>query len=77
MFDIPASPGSPEAEQAEEEHERKKGRPPLPHKMAESSDMRPVTVLRKALVQRFFARYWDEDTPDPSTFRDAAVLLTP
>ena len=82
VFDIPASPGSPEAEQAEEEHQGKKGRPPLPHTMVESGDLRPVTVktreeLRKALVQRLCSRFWDEETADPSPFRDAAVLLTP
>lgn len=85
VFDIPASPGSPEADQAqeeEEEHQGKTGRPPLPHKMVEPSDLRPVTVktrgeLRKALVQRVYSRYWDDETADPSPFRDTAVLLTP
>eukprot|EP00903_Cladosiphon_okamuranus_P013418 g12500.t2 len=82
VVDIPASPGSPEAEQANEEHQRKKGKPPLPHKMVEPKDLRPVTIttreeLNKVLVQNLFSRMWDEETPEPSPFRDNAVLLTP
>ena len=82
VFDIPASPGSPAADQAEEEHNGKKGRPPLPHTMVEPGDLRPVAVktrdeIRKALVQRFYSRFWDEESDDSSPFRDAAVLLTP
>ena len=78
----PRVAGSPEAEQAEEEHQGKKGRPPLPHTMVELGDLRPVTLktreeLRKALVQRLYSRFWDEETADHSPFRDAAVLLTP
>ena len=78
----PRDAGFPEAEQAEEEHEGKKGRPPLPYKMVDPDDLRPVTrktreELRKALVQRLYGRRWDKDTADPSPFRDAAVLLTP
>ncbi|CAN0390869.1 unnamed protein product, partial [Ascophyllum nodosum] len=65
-----------------EEHNGKKGRPPLPHTMVEPGDLRPVAVktrdeIRKALVQRFYSRFWDEESDDPSPFRDAAVLLTP
>lgn len=82
VFDIPATPGSPEAEQAEEENKGKKCRPPLPHAFVDPNKLRPVTVttreeLRKALVQRLYSRLWDSDTPDPSPFRDASVLLTP
>lgn len=82
VFDIPATPGSPEAEQANEEHDGKKGKPPSPHKMVEPEDLRPVTIktreeLAKALVQKLYSRVWDDETPDPSPFRDNAVLLTP
>lgn len=82
VFDIPATPGSPEAEQAEVEHQGKMGRPPLPHRMVKPGDLRPVTVkareeLRKALVQRLYSRIWDKESAYPSPFRDAAVLLTP
>lgn len=82
VFDIPAAPASPEAEQAGEEHRGKKGKPSLPHKMVEPGVLRPVTIktreeLSKALLQKLYSRMWDEDTPDPSPFREAAVLLTP
>lgn len=70
VFDIPAMSGSPEAEQADEEHQGKKGRPPLPYMMVEADDLRPVTVttrgkLSKALVQRLYSRLWDKETADP------------
>lgn len=82
VFDIPAAPDSPEAEKAEEEHRGQKGKPPLPHKMVEPGELRPVTVktreeLNKALVQRMYSRIWDDDAADPSMLRDSSVILTP
>lgn len=83
VFDIPPAPNSPEAEQENEDSTGRKGkRPKLPSTMVASSELSPVTVktrgeLNKALVQRLFARVWDEQSADPSPFRDATVLLTP
>lgn len=80
VYDIPPTPSSPAAEKADEECEG--GKPPLPSKLVPADELRPVTrktrkELSKALVQRLFGRVWDKDTPDPSPFRDASVLLTP
>lgn len=81
VFDIPPAPGSPEAEQ--ERGNVPKGKTPLlPHKMVPPDKLHPVTVrtrkeLNKALVQRLYGRVWDDNSADPSAFRDLAVVLTP
>lgn len=81
VFDIPPAPGSPEAEQ--ERGSLPKGkRPPLPHKMVSPGNLHPVTVrtrkeLNKALLSRLYRRVWDDNSADPSPFRDLAVVLTP
>ncbi|CAM9372554.1 unnamed protein product [Pylaiella littoralis] len=81
VFDIPPAPGSPEAEQ--ERGSLPKGkRPPLPHKMVSPGNLHPVTVrtrreLNKALLSRLYGRVWDDNSADPSPFRNLAVVLTP
>lgn len=80
VFDIPATPVSPEAEQADEEVPKKKKS--LPHKMVEPAALRPVAtktreLLTKTLVEKLYRRVWDQDSADPSPFRNASVLLTP
>lgn len=55
---------------------------PLKHRIVNASRLLQTTtatrkLLSSALVSRFYSRVWDSDTPDPSVFRDAAVLLTP
>ena len=82
VFDIPLAPNSPAAEQAEQAHEEQRGNPPLPSSMVEPGSLRPTTVkcreeMSKGLVQRIYLKVWDDDAPDPSPFRDAAVILTP
>ncbi|CAM9505990.1 unnamed protein product [Ectocarpus sp. 8 AP-2014] len=83
VFDIPPAPNSPEAEKdGEARMGREGGRPTLPSAMVPSDELRPVTLktrkeISKALVERLFGRVWDEESSDPSPFRDAAVLLTP
>ena len=54
----------------------------LPTTMVSPDALHPVAKttrdeLCKALVSRFYGRVWDPLTPDPSFFRDSAVLLTP
>ena len=55
---------------------------PLKHRIVNASRLLQTTtatrkLLNSALVSRFYSRVWDSGTPDPSVFRDAAVLLTP
>lgn len=62
------------------EGDKKKG--PLLFKHVQPNDLTEVArviraELNKALVSRFYGRVWDPNTPDPSFFRDASVLLTP
>lgn len=81
VFNIPASPSSPEAEmELGKKHNGE--RPPLPSRLVQPADLHPVTIttrkeLRKALVQRLYGRVWDPSTADPSPLRDLAVMLTP
>lgn len=84
VFDIPPTPESPAALQSDEELPTtvKTAKKPLPHKLVEPAALRPVAkktreLLGKALVEKLYARLWDEDSADPSPFRNAAVLLTP
>lgn len=84
LFDIPPTPDSPAALQSDEELPVtvNTGKKPLPHKLVEPAALRPVAtktreLLGKALVERLYARVWDEDSADPSQFRNASVLLTP
>ena len=55
---------------------------PLRYRIVNASRLLQTTtatrkLLNSALVSRFYSRVWDSNTPDPSVFRDAAVLLTP
>ena len=81
VFDIPPAPGSPE-EELERGKTRKGDKPPLSSTMVSPDKLHPVAIttrkeLNKALVQRLFGRVWDQNTADPSPFRDLAVILTP
>lgn len=75
VFDIPAL--------ADVDSPREGGKlKPLPSREMAPEELEEVTritrqELAKALTKRLYMRVWDEDTPDPSPFRDAAVLLTP
>lgn len=82
VYDVPAAPNSPEAEQAAQAHEGQRGKPPLPSSMVNPDSLRPAAVkcrqeMSKGLVQSMYSKVWDDATPDPSPFRDAAVVLTP
>lgn len=84
VFDIPPTPDSPAALQSDEELPvtAKNSKKPLPHKLVDPADLRPVAkktrgLLANALVEKLYARVWDEESADPSPFRNAAVLLTP
>ncbi|CAB1119309.1 unnamed protein product [Ectocarpus sp. CCAP 1310/34] len=84
VFDIPPTPDSPAALQSDEELPVtvNTGKKPLPHKTVEPAALRPVAtktreLLGKALVEKLYARLWDEESADPSPFRNASVLLTP
>lgn len=75
VFDIPpiGEDGLPDRQNQKKE---------LPHHMVSPDDLHPTAKkareeMRRALVSRFYGRVWDDTTPDPSFFCDAACLLTP
>ncbi|CAB1107679.1 unnamed protein product [Ectocarpus sp. CCAP 1310/34] len=75
VFDIPAlgEDGLPNR------GEQKKA---LPSKMVSADQLHPTTTLAReelcrALMSRLYERVWNEQSPNPSFFCDAACLLTP